>query len=100
MVLSVYGLTSQFPKAEEFGLTSQIRRSAVSIAANIAEGASRTRKDFARFLTMSLGSASELEYLLLLTHDLGYADTSDVISKTESVARMVSGLRRTVLRTL
>ena len=64
-----------FPKQELYGLTSQMRRSSVSIPANIAEGCGRvTDADFARFLQMAMGSASELEYHLLLAHDLSFLD--------------------------
>lgn len=71
LTLAVYKLTTQFPKHELYGLTSQMRRAAASIVSNIAEGCGRTgRADFARFLQMAAGSASELEYQLLLAHDL------------------------------
>ena len=73
LVLSVYQATSRFPRSELYGLMSQIRRSGVSIAANIAEGCGRkSDADFARFLQIALGSASELEYHLLLAQDLGF----------------------------
>lgn len=73
LVLTIYAETESFPQAERFGLTSQIRRAAVSIPANIAEGCSRgTDKETAYFFQISLGSAAELSYELLLAHDLGY----------------------------
>jgi four helix bundle protein len=73
LVLAVYQTTDRFPKHELYGLTSQIRRAAVSIAANIAEGAAkRGTREFRRFLDISLGSFSELTYLLLLSKDLDY----------------------------
>lgn len=71
LALQVYSLTENFPKEERYGLTSQIRRAAASIPTNIAEGCGRnTDADFARFLQIALGSASEVEYLLLLSRDL------------------------------
>lgn len=78
LVLQVYRATGEFPKREQFALTSQIRRAANSVPANIAEGCGRSSDaDFARFLRIAIGSASELEYHLLLAHDLNY------FSKTE-----------------
>ena len=71
LVLEVYPATATFPKTERYGLTSQTRRAAASIPANIAEGCVRsTDREFAQFLHIALGSASELEYHLLLAHDL------------------------------
>ncbi len=72
LTLAVYQATRGFPKEELFGLTSQIRRSCESIPANIAEGCGRSgAPELSRFLQIALGSASELEYHLLLSHDLG-----------------------------
>jgi len=71
VTLAVYALTKNFPKDELYGLTSQIRRSASSVGANIAEGCGRKSKgELGRFMLIALGSASELEYHLLLAHDL------------------------------
>ena len=71
--LNVYSVTKQFPKEEMFGLTTQLRRAAASIGANIAEGCGRSSQaDLARFLQISLGSANESEYFLLLANDIGY----------------------------
>jgi four helix bundle protein len=73
LTLDVYRATKSFPRDELYSLTNQIRRAAVSIGANIAEGAGKnTRAELARFLQIALGSASELEYHLLLSRDLGY----------------------------
>lgn len=75
LTLSLYSLTRSFPRDEMYGLTSQIRRSAASISANIAEGCGRRgQKELARFLSMAAGSASELDYHLLLAADLGLVD--------------------------
>lgn len=78
LTLSVYQATSGFPKEELYGLTSQLRRASVSIPANIAEGCGRSGDaELARFVTIGMGSASELEHLLLLAHDLGYLPSPD-----------------------
>ena len=72
LTLAIYKATANFPKDELYGLTSQIRRACASVPANIAEGCGRTGKaELARFLQVAMGSASELEYHLLLVHDLG-----------------------------
>jgi four helix bundle protein len=76
-VLSVYGMTKAFPQNELYGLTSQMRRAAVSIPANIAEGfKKRGRADKARFLNIAQGSIEECRYYLILSMDLQYADTT------------------------
>lgn len=102
LVLSVYRLTRDFPPSEQFGITSQVRRAAVSVAANIAEGAKRaTRRDYSRFLNLSEGSLAETQYLLLLARDLGLAVPSAVeplLAETEEILRMLSGLRNRVER--
>ena len=73
VALAVYKATGAFPKDEMYGLTSQMRRAAVSIPSNIAEGCGRdSNSDFMRFLHIAFGSASELEYQWLLAHDLGF----------------------------
>lgn len=77
LVIETYKVTAMFPKEEMYGLTSQMRRCSTSIPANIAEGCGRgSDADFARFLQMAMGSASELEYHLLLAHDLGFLENS------------------------
>lgn len=73
LVLYIYKLTFVYPKVEQFGLTSQLRRAAVSIPANIAEGCGKyTQSDLVNYLQTALGSANEVEYLLLLSHELTY----------------------------
>ena len=96
LTMAVYRATARFPREELFGLTSQIRRSSVSIPANIAEGCGRvTHNDFSRFLTIAMGSASELEYHLLLSNDLRHLDKSkfeELVARTTEVKRMLAGL--------
>lgn len=70
--LEVYKITKEFPNGEKFGLISQIRRASSSIPGNIAEGSAKSQGDFKRFLGISLGSAKECEYWLLLAKDLEY----------------------------
>ncbi len=78
VVLAVYRATKSFPKAERYGLTSQLRRAAVSVTANIAEGsAKRGKREFRRYLDISLGSLAELRCLLRSARDLGYLSDDD-----------------------
>ena len=95
-VLSVYQETESFPKDEKFGLTSQIRRASVSIPANTAEGAARkSPREFANFLSIAQGSASEVETELLIAHRLGYLDESAYLklrSELDDISRMLTGL--------
>jgi len=99
-VVTVYKATEAFPKEERFGLTSQIRRAAVSIAANIAEGAGRdSSREFSYFLSNSQGSASELATELLIAHRLFYLNEAqyEMLMKTlDSIGRMIVGLSRNV----
>src|SRR5262249_19745894 len=94
LTLEVYCVTKGFPKEELFGLTSQARRASASVAANIAEGCCRSGvADFARFLQMAMGSASELDYHLLLARDLnllGSADYEKVSAQVTEVKRMLA----------
>lgn len=89
LTLDVYQAMQQFPQEERYGLRSQIRRSAISIGTSIAEGAGRiTRPEFARFLQNALGNASELEYELLLAHDLSYMGADQHRQLTEQVVEV------------
>lgn len=91
-VLVIYQLSKGFPKEEQFGLTNQLRRASASIPTNIAEGAGKsTQKDFANFLQTSLGSAQEVEYLLLLSHELKYLNKEDY-NKTNSLNNEVKAM--------
>jgi four helix bundle protein len=99
LVLQIYRQTAALPRHELFGLTSQMRRAAVSIPANIAEGRGRdTDREFARFITMSLGSANELEYFLILAKDLGYQDSPQNAAHLASVGRRLHTLRASLQR--
>ncbi len=90
----VYRQTSAFPKHELFGLVSQMRRAAVSVPANIAEGAGRTsKKEFLQFLSISRGSLNELDTYILLSKDLGYLkDAADIEALTQRVFGLLGGL--------
>ena len=78
MTLDIYQATKAFPKEEMYGLTSQVRRACSSIPANIAEGCGRNGDaELARFMYIAMGSASELEYHLMLAHDLGFFTNAD-----------------------
>ena len=96
--LDVYKETAEFPPEERFGLTSQLRRAAVSVPAIISEGCGRgSGSDVARFFQIAMGSASELEYLLLLAHELGLlsdASYERLSTMVVLVKRMLSGLTR------
>lgn len=98
LVLALYDATRKFPVDERFALTTQIRRAASSVPANIAEGSARSSVlEFNHFLSIALGSATELEYHLLLARDLGYIEASDherLDSKLAEVKRMLAGFQR------
>ncbi|MFY0607189.1 MAG: four helix bundle protein [Cyclobacteriaceae bacterium] len=86
VTILIYGLTSKFPDSERFGLTSQLRRASSSVPANIAEGCGRdSEKDFRRFFFIANGSATEVEYFLILATELGYLDKSEGELITEKV---------------
>lgn len=96
LALAAYRATHAFPDEERYGLASQMRRCSVSIASNIAEGCGRgTDADFARFLHIAMGSASEFEYQTLLAADLGYLDADErasLASSAQAVKRMLAAL--------
>jgi four helix bundle protein len=103
MTLEVYKETRSFPSGERFGLSSQIRRAAASIGANLAEGCGRGGDvDFARFVQIATGSASECEYHLLLARDLGYLEATryDALANTAGqVKRMLISLLKRLRNT-
>jgi four helix bundle protein len=91
MVLNVYLLTKDFPKEELYGLTSQLRRAAVSVPANIAEGFGRASKlEKIRFLNIAQGSLNEVKYFLILTEDLQYGNVKDLKIKSEEISKILS----------
>jgi four helix bundle protein len=91
LVLAVYAFTATFPKQETYGLALQMRRAAVSIPANIAEGFRRHGKaDKARYMNMADASLEESRYYLILSQDLGYGDTSDLMASLEEVSRLLN----------
>ena len=100
ITLDIYKLTKVFPKEELYGLTSQLRRAALSIPTNIAEGCARgSDKDFARFIQIAMGSANETEYLILLSTELGYVPehkSKDISEEIQSVKKMLSSLIKTL----
>lgn len=99
LVLNIYKATRSFPKEELYGLTSQIRRSSVSVAANIAEGfKKRGSADKLKFMNTTQGSLSETDYHLLLANDLEYFNTNGLMKDVEEVGRLLEsymgGIRR------
>ncbi len=98
VVLAVYTLTAAFPKPETYGLSLQMRRSAVSVPANIAEGfRRRSRTEKARFLNMAESSLEETRYFLILAQDLGYVDTAPLMKSLEEVSRLLNAYRAAIL---
>jgi four helix bundle protein len=95
---SVYETTRTFPRDEMFGLTAQMRRAAISIVCNIAEGHGRyTRGEYAQFVTIARGSTTELEAQIIIARDLGYVSESNakaLTEKTTEIVRMLNGLLR------
>ena len=102
LVLKIYEITKGFPNSELFGLTSQIRRAAVSVPSNIVEGKARGfDKEYKRFLLMARGSLEEVRYQLLLAKDLEYIDSNkyeEVINLTNDVGKLLNGLIRSLGR--
>ncbi len=97
-VLAIYRITSSFPRQETYGLVSQMRRAAVSIPANIAEGfRKRGKPDKVRMMNIAQGSIEESRYYLILSRDLGYAETEAIMDKLEEVSRMLEGYSKAIL---
>ncbi len=97
-VLEVYKNTKAFPKNELYGLTSQFRRAAVSIAANIAEGFKKKgKKDKVRFYNISQGSLEECRYYIILSNDLGYSNNNELDHKLQEVSKLLNAYSKTIL---
>ncbi|HEX4142071.1 MAG TPA: four helix bundle protein [Pirellulales bacterium] len=100
LVLAVYSATRSFPKEEQFGLTSQLRRSAVSVASNIVEGCARSSEpDYIRMLDIAMGSAREVEYQLSVAARLEYLSPNLALALSQSAeetARVLAGLLRSL----
>src|SRR5213594_3160191 len=97
-VLDIYALTVAFPKQETYGLSLQMRRAAVSIPANIAQGFRRRGKaDKARYMNIAEGSLEECRYYLILAHDLGYGDTDALTAALEEASRLLTAYSAAIL---
>jgi len=99
-VKEIYKVTLSFPTNEKFGLTSQLRRAAVSLPANIAEGAGRkSTKEFIRFLSIALGSVAELDTLLLLSKDLKFIEeetVTELLDRLNVIGKLIYGLMKSL----
>lgn len=101
LVLDIYKVTKTFPRDELFGLVSQLRRAAVSVSLNIAEGSGRGKKEFMHFLDMARGSCYELVPLLKIASELGYLkqqDFNNLYETADTLAKRISALKKSVNR--
>jgi len=99
LVEATYRATKQFPAAERYGLVTQLRRAAVSVASNIAEGHARSLGDYLRHLLVSSGSLTEMETQIVLSTRLGFlqaADADPLLQSYDQIGRMLSGLRKSL----
>ena len=98
LVIAAYAMTREFPRSEMFGLTSQLRRAAVSVPANIAEGfKKRGKQDKARFLNIAQASLEECRYYFILSRDLGYADPTQELERLQETSRILEIYRAAIL---
>lgn len=103
LVEEVYQITKAFPKEEIYGLTGQLRRAAVSVPSNIAEGQSRSSREFVRYLSMGHGSLSEVETQMVIAGRLGYVEKKRLAAFTERTAeagRLIHGLSKSIQKLL
>ncbi len=102
LALAIYEATGEFPTEERFGLVAQVRRAAVSVAANIAEGSKRqSNRDYGHFLNLAQGSVAEVEELVMLSRDLGLLTretAGELLERADHIARMLATLRTRVLK--
>jgi len=97
-VLAVYQFSEHFPKSEIYGLTSQLRRASISVAANIAEGFKKKgRADKARFMNTAQGSVEECRYYLILSQDLNYGDSQALTHQLEEVSKLLTAYTSAIL---
>ena len=97
LVLDIYGITKPFPKEEIFGLRSQLRRAAISVPANIAEGFARKGiKDKLRFYNIASGSLNEVSYYVFLSKELGYIAKSNLVEKVNEISKILKGYTKTM----
>jgi len=100
-VLSVYNFSKSFPANEIYGLTSQLRRAAVSVPANIVEGFKRAGlSDKLRFYNITEASLVEARYFLILAKDLNYGDSNEIILQTEEIGKLLTGLIRSIKKVI
>lgn len=94
MVANIYKITENFPKTEIYGLSMQMRKSAISIPSNIAEGAGRSsKKEFEQFLSIAQGSVSEIETQLIIANKLNYiSDIDNLVKELDEISKMILGL--------
>lgn len=99
LVVTVYSEVKNFPEDEKFGLISQIKRAAISIPSNIAEGAARNSdKEMIRFLDISLGSLAELETQFIIAENLGYIKENELCKKINEISAIIAGLKKYLLK--
>lgn len=102
LATEIYSITKEFPKEENFGIVSQMRRAVISISSNIAEGSSRpSKKEYARFIDISIGSLHEVESLVEVSSKLEYIsknDYSKIIEQTKSLGVLLGGFRKYLLK--